>query len=308
MLKKLHIVNFQAHASLALNFHPNVNVIIGPSNVGKTAVIRALRWLVFNKPSGDAFRKWGSETTSVTGYFDNFTARRQKDDKNNTYTIRPDKKTITFNGFGMNVPDRVSNLLNLHPINFQEQLDSPFLITDSPPEAARKLNEVANLESIGKCTQLVNARHRETNTFLNREKRELKRLQQELKGLRWVDVLDAELQSAKRTDNILKGKYKGLLQLQQIIKKLEDITPNLTTLQIEQRTLTQQQNKLESLVAGQQELDVLKKHFQSLQDAIHEIQTTNARVIEKRAEFETKQNKYNRLMPDECPLCESPIT
>jgi len=57
MIKYLQIQNFQSHKDSLLEFDPGVNVIVGSSDSGKTAVIRALRWLVWNRPSGDAFRR-----------------------------------------------------------------------------------------------------------------------------------------------------------------------------------------------------------------------------------------------------------
>ena len=43
----IEIVNFQSHANTKLNFDEGVNVIIGPSDSGKTAVIRAMKWIFF---------------------------------------------------------------------------------------------------------------------------------------------------------------------------------------------------------------------------------------------------------------------
>lgn len=42
-LKSLHIKNFRGIENLDMNFHPDINVIIGPNGVCKTAVIDAIR-------------------------------------------------------------------------------------------------------------------------------------------------------------------------------------------------------------------------------------------------------------------------
>ena len=60
MIQSLQINNFQSHKYSVMELHKGVNVIIGPSDSGKTTILRALRWLVWNRPSGDAFRSdWG---------------------------------------------------------------------------------------------------------------------------------------------------------------------------------------------------------------------------------------------------------
>ena len=63
MIKNLHIKNFQSHEDTFLEFHPSVNIIIGSSDSVKTAIIRALRKVVWNRPSGDSLRShWGGES------------------------------------------------------------------------------------------------------------------------------------------------------------------------------------------------------------------------------------------------------
>jgi putative ATP-dependent endonuclease of OLD family len=42
-LARLSIANFRRLEHLVLHFHPGLNVSVGPNNVGKTAVIDALR-------------------------------------------------------------------------------------------------------------------------------------------------------------------------------------------------------------------------------------------------------------------------
>lgn len=63
MIKQLNIQNFQSHVDTTLEFSDGCNIIVGNSDSGKTAIIRALRWLVFHKPTGDEMRShWGGKT------------------------------------------------------------------------------------------------------------------------------------------------------------------------------------------------------------------------------------------------------
>ncbi len=54
-IKKVRIQGFQSHLDSTFTLSPGLNVITGPSDAGKTAIIRALRWLAFNEPQGEAF-------------------------------------------------------------------------------------------------------------------------------------------------------------------------------------------------------------------------------------------------------------
>ena len=51
-IKKIIIDNFQSHEHTEIEFGPGLNVIVGPSDYGKSAVVRALRWVLYNEPRG----------------------------------------------------------------------------------------------------------------------------------------------------------------------------------------------------------------------------------------------------------------
>jgi predicted ATP-dependent endonuclease of OLD family len=55
-LKTLQLWNFQSHEATLINFDPHFNCIIGPSNVGKTAIFNALAFLFLNEWDGDFLR------------------------------------------------------------------------------------------------------------------------------------------------------------------------------------------------------------------------------------------------------------
>ena len=64
MIDKLVIKNFQSHKHSVLVFSPRVNAITGTSDVGKTAIIRALKFILQNKPAGDDFiSDWANEVS-----------------------------------------------------------------------------------------------------------------------------------------------------------------------------------------------------------------------------------------------------
>lgn len=54
-IKSIEIENFQSHKYSKLDFSERLNVIVGPSDNGKSAIIRALKWVLFNEPKGTDF-------------------------------------------------------------------------------------------------------------------------------------------------------------------------------------------------------------------------------------------------------------
>jgi len=125
MIQTIQINNFQSHKHTYLTLDPGVNIIVGPSDSGKTAILRALRWLVWNRPTGEAFRSsWGGETL-VEITLDDFILQRSKD-KENIYKIVNDNEVKLLKAFGTEVPEEVSKILNLDDSNLQQQMDAPF--------------------------------------------------------------------------------------------------------------------------------------------------------------------------------------
>ena len=65
-LISLTLENFQAHEKLELDFGSSITVLRGASDVGKSAVLRALRWICQNDIAGDEFIRYGTKQAVVT--------------------------------------------------------------------------------------------------------------------------------------------------------------------------------------------------------------------------------------------------
>lgn len=154
MLQQITLVHFQSHRITSIKFHPGVNVILGASDSGKSAIVRALRWVCFNRPAGDAFRSHtaGKEKTSVTIRVDDKDISRIRGNTANLYQIGEKD----YQAVGREPPEDVTTHLNITEDNFQSQLDSPYLLNLSGGDLARELNGIAHLEVIDRA--LANCR------------------------------------------------------------------------------------------------------------------------------------------------------
>lgn len=140
MIKDLRLKNFQSHVDTRIEFHPGVTVITGASDVGKSSVFRALRWVSLNKPPGDALRRHKTKGTLVE--LDG--VEKYRSISKTEYRMG----TQIFKALRSDIPDAVFESLNLTDINFQEQHASYFLISESAGQVARTLNDVADLQVI----------------------------------------------------------------------------------------------------------------------------------------------------------------
>ena len=54
-IQEVTIEGYQSHTNSTFCLSPGLTVITGPSDAGKTAIIRALLWFACNAPTGEAF-------------------------------------------------------------------------------------------------------------------------------------------------------------------------------------------------------------------------------------------------------------
>lgn len=202
MLEALEISNFQSHESTKLELHPGLNVILGPSDNGKSAVLRALFWLIQNKPDGLGFvSHWNltdkgtlKKATSVTLTYDDgrkLVRRRTKD--LNQYEV----EGKTLDAVGRDVPPDVEAALDITEINIQRQLDPHFLLSDSAGEVARIFNRTIRLDDIDKLLALVEQKKRATKNSVEHAGLELTRINDDLAKLVWIDDIDLLIEKAK---------------------------------------------------------------------------------------------------------------
>ena len=158
MLKKLVLRNFQKHRKLVIEFDPHVTTIVGPSDAGKSTIIRALRWVSLNKPQGTKFTTWGEESVKVTLQTAQENISRARGPSSNTYRL----ESAVFKAFGDTVPSGITTTLRITPTNFQRQHDLPYWFSLSAGQVGKELNQIVNLEVIDKTLATIAARKRKT--------------------------------------------------------------------------------------------------------------------------------------------------
>lgn len=134
-----------------------LNVVTGPSDAGKTAIIRAIRWVAFGEPAGDAFVNQAVGYAEVAISLSNsVTIVKTRRGKSTAYEIRvPGQTPQVFEK--AEVPEEVTALLGIQQqsfgdfetaLNFAYQLDPPFLISAPASAGAKVLGKLAGTEIV----------------------------------------------------------------------------------------------------------------------------------------------------------------
>jgi exonuclease SbcC len=146
-LESITLNNFQAHERLEIKFSPTITTIKGATDRGKSAVLRALRWVCLNDLAGEDFIREGAKFALVKLRTDKAEIGRGKGQGGNVYILN-DKE---YKAFGQGVPPDIAEALALNEINFQGQHDAPFWFAETAGEVSRRLNAVIDLSIIDRA-------------------------------------------------------------------------------------------------------------------------------------------------------------
>lgn len=147
MITKIVFRNFQNHRKTVVELDPHVTCFVGPSDTGKSALVRGLRWVCLNKPRGKSFLRKGAKQGYVQLIIDGHNIiRRQSKHGGGVYYLDGEE----YRAFNRDVPDDIAKLLNVSEINFQRQHDAPFWFALTAGQVSRELNQIIDLSIIDK--------------------------------------------------------------------------------------------------------------------------------------------------------------
>jgi DNA repair protein SbcC/Rad50 len=232
MINSIQIRDFQSHASTDLVLSKGINAIIGESDVGKSAILRAFNWSRNNRPLGDSFIRHGQKSASVEVIKDTGSVVRERSKSINRYVLGSE----TYTAFGNAVPEMVVDFLDMSDINFQKQHDPYFLVFDSPGFVASYVRSCTGLSQLDEAVDKVASDIRTKKQEASRLKEEVENLSLKLKEIDQIPIENLE-QILLTYDGCLKRK--GTLgicqnQLSVLISKLKELQRNLIVISIDQ--------------------------------------------------------------------------
>ena len=338
MIKSVTIRNFMCHQRKRLKFTDGINAITGPTDTGKSAIINALCWVIFNKPQGFTFlnnKAKKKDKVKVKINFDNGYIERVRSKTDNYYIVNGEKYTALRG----QVPREVLEFLQMDEVNVQKQHEPYFLIAKSSGEIAREINELMNLELIDQLNKELTQRLNKTKSRHKLIEEDKQQIEQQLNDLEWVDKADKEF---KRIDSLyqkLSEKKEWLDRLKSVLVRLEQNKEESVTLvvkldkataiktglvcvskkQLELKELKGIVNKINNLpkisipdIEPIEEIEVLISDRKGLSSEIAKLKravTSLKKVMTEQAELdqklESEKQEFDELLKESgvCPLC-----
>ncbi|CCQ93074.1 putative RecF/RecN/SMC N-terminal domain protein [[Clostridium] ultunense Esp] len=251
-IKKIVLENFQSHKYTEIELDQHLNVIVGPSDHGKTAIIRGLKWALFNEPSGDFFIREGENECSVTVIFnDGSKIKRYRSKSKNAYYLYNNKGEETvFEGFGTKVPEEIIDVSSMRKIvldsnqsssiNIGEQLEGPFLLSEKNATRANAIGRLVGVHIIDDALKDTLRDIRNLNIKRKNHEEMLESLQNSLAEYDYLDELIVKTKKLKRIKGHIHNSQMKLNRLVEISEYLSRINEDIIL-------IDEYLNKLENL-------------------------------------------------------------
>lgn len=234
MIESISLRNFQAHKDSFLEFCPGVNAITGKSDNGKTSIVRAFVYARYNRPTSNNFPshfirdKKGNLTDRMNIQVQNSkgVVSRFRDKDSNGYCINGD----ILKAISTDLPEQVSSLLNLSEVNIQKQLDSHFLLSDTPGQIAQFFNNLVNMDEIDTYLSAVDSLKRKTAKELKEAEESLLRAEKEIEKFNFVERAKELSNSISEKEESIKLWQKEIAELKKGHQEHSDLSKQLLSL------------------------------------------------------------------------------
>lgn len=199
-IKTLTLENFQNHHHTVIDFDSNINLITGTSNGGKTAINRAMNFVLHDE-FDKGFVTLGSQFTTVTvELIDGRKFVRSKGPSKNVFTYyAPDEEPQEFHNFGSKYTDAIKKLLGnsdivddsgLGSLAYLGQFTPPCLTSLSSTELPRFISRLIKLDYFDSCSKKMNSEANQVESKIKDDLTTLSELNDKMKD---YDNLDDKL-------------------------------------------------------------------------------------------------------------------
>jgi len=223
LIEQISIYGFQAHENLVLTPDVGVTTIIGPSDVGKSSILRAFRWLALNLPSGDHFVRWGGKGSRVEVVVKGIPIVRERSSTDNSYSLG-DRE---FKAFSTGVPSEISAVLGMDDVHFQGQYDGPFWLSNTAGEVSRHLNRIVGLEIMDDVLSKLVSLIRKRNTEIEVVEDRLTSAKKECARWKFAESLNTDLLALEEMHKSLVFLENEIVGLDEAIQVYEENKQNL---------------------------------------------------------------------------------
>lgn len=221
-ITRIKIRGFQSHIETEIKLAQGLTVITGPSGNGKTAIIRAVKWVAFGEPAGEAFvNAQVGEAEVEIELEDGVTITKKRRGKKTTYQV----STIAEPFEKAEVPLEVTQALGITKqsfseietaLNFAFQLEAPFLLSEAASVGAKVLGKLAGTEIVDMATKAVSKETHAARVQRSQAEKDIEARETDLLAYIGLEEIEEQIAAAEYlVEQAAKnqGKYEKLVDL-----------------------------------------------------------------------------------------------
>ena len=335
MIKELIIKNFEAHDKFRVKLDSHITTFTGATDVGKSSIIRAIKWVVLNRPLGDSFIRDKDKPAYVGIKTEKGIVSRKKGKEINIYKIN----NQILEAFRTNVPEEVQRFLEMEELNFQLQFDAPYWFMISPGEVSKQLNRIVDLEIIDTCLGKLASRIHKIKTEVNVVQERIDKASNSLEQLSFVkpmskdynklEILKTQIESKRHNSSslsiaiqdieryifsaktLMSAHFEAVKLLDIGTKykikanKIESLKSLIRNLSTNTKAIKSKIPNIQSFISIAIKYKKMEEHCIILKRFIEEIELEKEKECQRKKELLLSERKLKKMIGQTCPLCGS---
>ena len=279
-ITKVRVENFQSHEDTEFDLSPGINLIVGSSEAGKSALLRAINFALHNEPRGDDFVRMERDETRVHIWWNDgcYLCRIKGESRNAVLITDQDGYQQGFEKIGTSLPSEALKVLGYPPIDsesgpiaYADQHQPLFLVTLSASELPRTISRLTGIDDFEDAAEALNKEANAANRKIKDSTKRLEKYDTDLKAFQGLDDKLKHLETmdelAEQIDDIsgsvksarnLRGNYDNLMQMGrqansalQAANKIAALSVHLPALQLiesQMKSATELKNSFDTLL------------------------------------------------------------
>ena len=295
-IKQVKLINFQDHKETTVDFTEGVNLIVGSSDAGKSAILRAVNFVFQNDLRGNSFIRVGTTECSVTIVFsDGIEITRVKGTDVNNYILKDENEELhVFSKVASTVPEQIQKYLGnpplddkKRPIAYADQMANLFLVDLNSSDLPRTLSELTGIQHLQTAAETLGKNARSYDRSIKERNDKIKKLNDDLVQYQYVDKDYDSISTIQSELNNLSNTLENINKARNFIKRNNEISSEA--------------KKINNLSSKYKSLADIKPQIENLSNLLTSIKTSRIHLsfhVKKTKEFKSTKadlDKYSSL-------------
>lgn len=304
-LTRVELTDFQSLKTADVELG-NFTAIVGPSNLGKSALVRAIRSLVYNAPAPGLVREGATKFIAKASFSDGSSIQLTKGKSVSEYVIQhAGGEAIKHAKAGVKAPEEVTTHWALPDFTITSQHDAPFLLNEPASAVAKRLGELTNAAMLMEAVREANQRRTAALADEKARLRECQETRDELETHRGLTTRTNHVTAARRLLTDAEAAQERADVLAMMLRKRDRATEALIAAQGAQASIPDVSDLLATGENRAKKVLAMEKLLAARAACVQKLTTATAAATSATVARSQAEQEIHNLLSDAgyCPLC-----